>query len=94
MIKASFLLLPVLALGACASQIGQFGDPAANEQFGKAVRQNIAAQTVNPSGSTEAVVANGARTAAAVKSYQTDTVEKPGAGASASSVAAVAASGN
>lgn len=90
MIKASFLLLPILALGACASQIGYFGgdDVAANEQLGQAVRQNIAAQTVNPSGSSEAVVTDGSRVSAAVKRYQTDTVEQPGASTGSTSASA------
>jgi len=79
MIKTSALLLLALGLGACASQIGYHaGDlQAANEQLGQAVHQNIAAQTVNPSGSSEPVVASGARAAKAVAAYQADTVEKP-----------------
>jgi type IV pilus biogenesis protein CpaD/CtpE len=94
MIKASLLLLPVLALGACASQIGYTDDEVANEQLGQSVRQNIAAQTVNPSGSSEAVVASGPRTAQAVKRYQTDTVEQPGGATSGGGTSATAASGN
>jgi type IV pilus biogenesis protein CpaD/CtpE len=79
MIKTSALLLLALGLGACASQIGYHaGDlQAANEQLGQAVQQNIAAQTVNPQGSSEPVVASGARTAKAVAAYQADKVEKP-----------------
>jgi len=79
MIKAAVLLLPLLGLGACASQMGyHMGDlRAANEQLGQAVRQNIAAQTVNPQGSSEAVVASGARAASAVTAYTKDNVEHP-----------------
>jgi type IV pilus biogenesis protein CpaD/CtpE len=80
MIRTALLLLPVLALGACASEIGHYGGDMAmaNENFGYAVRKNIAVQTVNPTPSTQPVVASGERTAAAVAAYQSDTVENPG----------------
>jgi hypothetical protein len=92
MIRTSALLLLALGLGACASQIGYHaGDlQAANEQLGQAVQQNITAQTVNPQGSSEPIVASGARTAKAVAAYQTDKVEKP---KSASTTAVEATSG-
>lgn len=79
MIKTAALLTLVLGLGACASQIGLHagGLSAANEQLGQAVQQNIAAQTVNPQGSSEPVVASGARTGKAVAAYTADKVEKP-----------------
>lgn len=79
MIKAAALLPLVLVLGACASQTGYHTGnlSAANEQLGQAVQQNIAAQTVNPQGSSEPVVASGARTAKAVAAYNADKVEKP-----------------
>jgi hypothetical protein len=78
MIRTAALLTLVLGLGACASQIGYFGGKArANEQLGQAVRQNIAVQTVNPQGSSEPVVASGARTGKAVAAYVADKVEKP-----------------
>jgi type III secretory pathway lipoprotein EscJ len=79
MIKAAFLLPIVLGLGACASQIGYHGGElaAANEQLGQAVAQNIAAQTVNPQGSTAALVINSERLAHALDNYKTDKVEQP-----------------
>jgi len=78
MIKAALLLPLVVTLGACASQIGYFGGKAAaNEQLGQAVQQNIAAQTVNPQGSTAPVVADGARAALAISKYKTDKVDDP-----------------
>jgi hypothetical protein len=80
MIRTALILPVLLGLGACASQIGLHGGDmlAANEQLGQAVRQNIVAQSVNPQGSSAAVVASGARTAAAVSDYQKDMVEPPG----------------
>jgi hypothetical protein len=77
MIKASLFTLSLLGLGACASQIGYDGDERANQQLGSAVRQNIAAQTVNPTPSNQAVVASGVRVAGAVTAYQADKAEKP-----------------
>ena len=81
MIRTTSALLAALALGACASQIGYHsGDLAeANTRLGEAVRNNIAVQTVNPSGSSADVTASGQRTAKAVQAYQTDKVEKPSA---------------
>jgi hypothetical protein len=79
MIKTAFLLPLVVGLGACASQIGYHSGKlaAANEQLGQAVQQNIAAQTVNPQGSTEALVGDGARSALAVNNYKGDKVDHP-----------------
>jgi hypothetical protein len=77
MIKAALIVLPLLGLGACASQVGYLGDETANEQLGSAVRQNIAAQTVNPTPSTQPIEASGVRVAGAVVDYQADKVEKP-----------------
>jgi hypothetical protein len=78
MIKAAIIVLPLLGLGACASQVGYNLDGRGNEQLGSAVRQNIAAQTVNPTPSSDPLVANGVRVAGAVSDYQADKVEKPG----------------
>jgi type IV pilus biogenesis protein CpaD/CtpE len=80
MIRTALLILPVLALGACASEIGNYGGDMhmANENFGHAVRQNIAVQTVNPTPSTATVVVSGERAATAVDAYRKDTVKDPG----------------
>lgn len=88
MIKAALILLPVLGLGACASEIGAFsGDNfAANQQLGQAVRQNIAAQAINSSPSSEPVVADATRTIDAVTAYRKDAVEKPTSTGASSSV--------
>jgi hypothetical protein len=96
MIKAAVLLLPLLGLGACASQLGYFsGDlQAANEQLGQAVHQNIAVQTVNPQGSSEAVVASAARAASAVAAYTADDVQQPDSATTLSMKAAANTSGN
>lgn len=79
MIKLIVVSSAALVLGACASQIGyhgtQFDEP--NERFGEAVRQNIAAQTVTPGGSSEEVQISGARVARANAAYAADSVEKP-----------------
>jgi hypothetical protein len=86
MIRTTTALLSLLALGACATEIGHHaGDLAeANARFGDAVRYNAAAQTVNPQGSTEDVTASGARVAKAVQAYSVDKVEKPGTAATTS----------
>jgi hypothetical protein len=75
MIRTTSAILAALALGACATEIGDYGD--AGDVFGSAVRQNIAAQTVNPQGSSADVTASAARAAKANKAYTNDTVEKP-----------------
>lgn len=75
MIRTTAALLAALALGACATEIGAYGD--ASEAFGNAVRQNAAAQTVNPQGSSADVTASAARAAKANQAYVTDKVEKP-----------------
>lgn len=81
MIKVTSALLAVLALGACASQVGyHIGDlEEANARFGESVRNNIAVQTVNPQGSSAEVAASAARAAKAVNAYTTDKVDKPAA---------------
>jgi hypothetical protein len=75
MIKTTTAILAALALGACASEIGSYGD--AKDVFGNSVRQNIAAQTVNPQGSSADVEASAARVAKANQAYLADRVEKP-----------------
>lgn len=79
MIKTFALTSAALALGACAStgEIGLTDVFDGNAAFGQSVRQNIAAQVVNPTPSTEPVQASGARVAKAVDAYQNDKVEKP-----------------
>jgi hypothetical protein len=96
MIRTATLLTLALGLGACANQIGYHtGDlAAANEQLGQAVHQNIAAQTVNPQGSSEPVVARGARTSKAVVAYQADKVEKPKSAGTTSIQAGGGSAGN
>lgn len=79
MIRTIALAFTALALGACAStgEIGLNDVFDGNATFGQSVRQNIAAQVVNPTPSTEPVQASGARVAKAVDAYQNDKVEKP-----------------
>jgi type IV pilus biogenesis protein CpaD/CtpE len=80
MIRTALLLIPVLGLGACASQIGHYGGSLekANQQLGFAVRQNIAAQTVNPAGATGDVTVSAERAALAVDKYRADQVDDAG----------------
>ena len=80
MIRTALLLVPILGLGACASQIGHYGGSLekANQQLGFAVRQNIAAQTVNPQGATGDVIVSAERAAQAVDKYRSDQVEDAG----------------
>jgi hypothetical protein len=80
MIRTTTAILAALALGACATEIGSHDDAI----FGDAVRQNIAAQTVNPEGSSADVVTSGARVDKAVRAHASDTVEKPGASSTTS----------
>lgn len=75
MIRTTTAILAAFALGACATEVGNYGE--ANEVFGDAVRQNIAAQTVNPQGSSADVAASGARAVKANQAYAADKVEKP-----------------
>ncbi len=75
MIRTTTAILAALALGACATETGAYGD--ASGVFGDAVRQNIAAQTVNPQGSSADVAASAARAAKANQAYVADKVEKP-----------------
>lgn len=79
MIKTLALTFSAIALSACAStgELGLHDDAEANAMFGQSVRQNIAAQIVNPTPSTEPVQASGARVAKAVDAYRNDKVEKP-----------------
>jgi len=83
MIRTALLLVPVLGLGACASHIGNYGGSLekANNQLGFAVRQNIAAQTVNPQGATGDVVVSAERAAHAIDNYRSDNVESAGGAA-------------
>jgi type IV pilus biogenesis protein CpaD/CtpE len=76
-----FLSLTFLASG-CAHQAGlpDFYTAETEAKFGAAVRQNIAAQTVNPDApDADALAASGARTAIAQDRYVKDEVEKPSA---------------
>jgi hypothetical protein len=87
MIRTTTAILALLVLGACSHDIGAYGD--ASDVFGNAVRQNIAAQTVNPQGSSADVTASAARVAKANKAYAADQVEKPApVGTSAQSASA------
>ena len=94
MIRTTTASLAALAFCGCASQIGYHsGDLAeANHGLGDAVLRNIAAQTVNPEGSSADVVASGARVSRAVNAHASDTVEKP-ATASTTSAGASASAG-
>ena len=92
MIRTTTAILAALALGACASQIGySTGD--GNRHLGDAVRQNIAAQTANPEGSSAEVVASGARVSKAVGAHASDTVEKPGSSSTTSTGSSSAGQG-
>ncbi|HEY7800155.1 MAG TPA: hypothetical protein VIA80_15420 [Hyphomonadaceae bacterium] len=75
MIRTTTAILAAFALGACATEIGAYDE--AKDVFGNAVRQNIAAQTVNPQGSSADVASSAARAAKANQAYLTDRVEKP-----------------
>ncbi|MGE0408459.1 MAG: hypothetical protein AB7P23_04255 [Amphiplicatus sp.] len=80
MIKTVIASAAALCLSACAT--GEIGDPdifspQSQQAFGKAVNQNIAAQTVNPDGAAGDVEASGARVGAAQERYRQDQVEKP-----------------
>jgi hypothetical protein len=73
-IKLSLSLISALfLLAGCGGEAGL--GPA---QFGNSVRQNIAAQVVNPDGAEEdgSLTYNGERSALAQKHYTMDTVEK------------------
>ena len=78
--KLTFALSSALLLGACANHVGEpdFFQDQTQEVFGRAVNENIAAQTVNPNAPEGgAIEASGARTAAAKQRYEDDKVEKP-----------------
>lgn len=67
-------------LGACANQIGEpdYFSEQTQEVFGDAVRQNIAAQTVNPDAPTRTgLERGGARAGLAYERYLKDEVEPP-----------------
>lgn len=68
-----------LGLGGCAHETGlpDFYAEGTEAKFGQAVRQNIAAQTVNPNAPEGTLTASGARTAKAIERYEDDKVEKP-----------------
>jgi len=77
---ALFLLTSLVA--GCAHEAGlpDFYADETQARFGEAVRQNIAAQTVNPDAPREAMPeASAARTALAQERYAEDKVEKPSA---------------
>lgn len=78
-IQASLTVIAI-ALSGCAHEAGlpDLYPAETQAKFGVAVRQNIAAQTVNPNApSGEALTASGARTALARERYEEDDVEKP-----------------
>lgn len=77
--KLTLALSSALLLGACANHVGEpdFFQDQTQEAFGRAVNENIAAQTVNPNAPQGALEASGARAAAATVRYETDKVEKP-----------------
>jgi len=69
-----------LSLAGCAHEVGlpDYDAELTQARFGDSVRQNIAAQTVNPDAPGDATLtASGARTAKAVEAYEEDEVEKP-----------------
>lgn len=64
----------------CAHEVGlpDYYPAETEARFGDSVRQNIAAQTVNPDApGEEALTASGARTAIAQKRYEENNVKKP-----------------
>lgn len=69
----------LIALSGCAHEVGlpDFYAAETEAKFGDAVRQNIAAQTVNPDAPEGELTASGARTAIAQDRYEKDDVEKP-----------------
>ncbi|GJL94637.1 MAG: hypothetical protein DHS20C05_10420 [Hyphococcus sp.] len=74
------ILVSLFALSGCAHEVGlhDYYPEEVKAKFGEAVRQNIAAQTVNPDApSGDGVTASGARTAIAQERYENDEVEKP-----------------
>lgn len=80
MIRTIIAIGAALALSACATN--EVGDPdifspQSQRDFGKAVEQNIAAQTVDPDGAEGDVEASGARVGSAQQRYRDDKVEKP-----------------
>lgn len=80
MTRITTALVSLFVLSGCAHEAG-FPDFYADEteaKFGAAVRQNVAAQTVNPNAPEgDSVTASGARTAIAQERYEKDEVEKP-----------------
>lgn len=75
----SALILIAFGLGGCAHEAGlpDFYAEETEAKFGEAVRQNIAAQVVNPDAPEGVLTASGARTALAQERYEEDKVEKP-----------------
>ncbi len=74
------IVVALLAFSGCAHEVGlhDFYPEEVEAKFGDAVRQNIAAQTVNPNAPvSDGVPASGARTAIAQDRYEKDEVEKP-----------------
>ena len=93
-IQTAFILLTV-GLGGCAHEAGlpDFYAAETEARFGDAVRQNIAAQTVNPNAPEGVLTASGSRAALAQERYEEDKVEKP-ASASTLRVTTQGGSGN
>lgn len=80
MIKKIIFSPALFLLASCAHEVGlpDYYSQQTVEKFGSAVRQNIAAQTVNPDGPDgEALTASGARAALAQERYAEDDVETP-----------------
>ncbi|WP_290496090.1 hypothetical protein [Hyphomonas sp. UBA4494] len=77
-IKTALIVL-AFGLGGCAHEAGlpDFYADQTEAKFGDAVRQNIAAQTVNPNAPEGVLTASGARSALAQERYEEDEVEKP-----------------
>ena len=73
------LFISAFGLAGCSHQVGlpDFYPAETEARFGDAVRQNIAAQTVNPNAPDGELTASGARTAIAQERYEEDKVEKP-----------------
>lgn len=75
----TLVIASTIVLSGCTHEVGlpDFYATETEEKFGVAVRQNIAAQTVNPNGAEGDLSASGARTAEAIKRYLEDDVEEP-----------------
>lgn len=78
-IQSAIIAIALAATG-CTHDVGlhDYYPEEVEANFGKAVRANIVAQTVNPEApSGEALTASAARTAIAQERYEADEVEKP-----------------